>query len=65
MRNLFMEELNFVSGAGDDDKCDSGSDDNGRSSVGNQSTLSQDIKEGYEGLIAATVYIMERVAAVF
>ncbi len=53
MRNLNMEEINFVSGAGD--TCDA------TSGVGDQTTLAQDIINAYEGLIEATVYIMERV----
>ena len=57
MRNLNREEICFVSGAGD--TCDAG---DATSAVGNQTTLAQDITNAYEGLIEATVYVMERVA---
>ncbi len=66
MRNLNMEEIGFVSG-GNDDKADKAnkadSCDKATSSVGNQKSLTGDIADAYEGLIAATVYVMERVAA--
>ena len=58
MRNLNMEEIGFVSGAGD--TCDSGG---GTSSVGTQTTLKEDLVAAYEGVIAAVVYVAERVAS--
>jgi hypothetical protein len=58
MRELTLNEMNFVSGAGDD--CSSG----GNSYVGINDTTSvgDDIINIYEGLVSATSYIIERVA---
>ena len=59
MRELTMSEIGFISG-GHGEQC---TGDGGTSSVGNQSSLSKDAIAAYEGAIAATVYIMERVTA--
>ena len=57
MRVLTLNEMNFVSGAGDD--CSSGNNYGG---VTEPSSLGDDLIEIYEGLVAATSHIIERVA---
>ncbi len=61
MRELTLSEMDFVSGAGDD--CTSG--DSGGNSFGGvtePSSLGDDLVAAYEGLVAATSHIIERVA---
>jgi len=64
MRNITMNEIGFISG-GDGEvstqQCPASTEQT--SSVGNQSTLRDDIVAAYEGAIEATVYVMERVTA--
>jgi len=61
-----MQEIGFISGAGDDeekpdpDECVP--EDKGDSVIGDQSTFVENFIQGYEGLIASTVYVMERLA---
>jgi len=57
MRELTTSEIGFVSGATDD--CSSGNDYGG---ITDPSSLGSDIIEIYEGLVAATSHIIERVA---
>ncbi len=59
MRELTLNEMNFVSGAGDD--CSSGGGNN-IGGVTEPSSLGQDLIEIYEGLVSATSYVIERVA---
>ncbi len=58
MRELTMNEMRRVSGAGD--QCSSGGNNYG--GVTEPSTLGSDLIGLYEGLVEATSYIMERVA---
>jgi len=58
MRELTLNEMNFVSGAGDD--CSSGG--NTIAGVSDSSSLGEDLINIYEGLVSATSYIIERVA---
>jgi len=58
MRVLTLNEMNFVSGAGDD--CSSGGNNYG--GITDTTTVGDEIIEIYEGLVAATSYIIERVA---
>ena len=61
MRELTMSEIGFVSGAGDD--CSSGdSGANSYGSINDTSSMGDEIIELYEGLVAATSHIIERVA---
>jgi hypothetical protein len=60
MRELTLNELQVVSGAGDD--CPSG---NKYGSINDTTTVGEDIINIYEGLIEATSYIIERVANSF
>ena len=57
MRELTLNEMNLVSGAADD--CSGGNNYGG---VTNPGSLGQDVIDIYEGLVAATSYIIERVA---
>ncbi len=59
MRELTLNEMNVVSGAGDD--CSSGGGNN-IGGVTEPSSLGQDLIEIYEGLVSATSYVIERVA---
>ncbi len=59
MRELTLNEMNLVSGAGDD--CSSGSGNN-IAGVTDAGSLGDDLIEIYEGLVAATSYVIERVA---
>ena len=58
MREITLNEMNFVSGAGDD--CSSGGNSYG--GVTETSSLGSDLIEIYEGVVAATSYVIERVA---
>lgn len=58
MRELTVSETNFVSGAGDD--CSSGGNTYG--GISDTTTIGNEIVAIYEGLVAATSHIIERVA---
>ena len=58
MRELTLNEMSFVSGAGDD--CSSGGNNIG--GVTDSASLGDDLINIYEGLVSATSYIIERVA---
>jgi hypothetical protein len=58
MRELTLNEMSFVSGAGDD--CSSGGNNIG--GVTDSGSLGSDLINIYEGLVSATSYIIERVA---
>jgi hypothetical protein len=61
MRDLTMSEIGFVSGAGDD--CPGGdSSGNNYGGITETTSVGQDIINLYEGLVAATSHIIERVA---
>ncbi|MCH7537105.1 MAG: hypothetical protein IIB74_09890 [Proteobacteria bacterium] len=60
MRELTMSEIGFVSGAGDD--CPSGEDSSGFAGLGDTSQIGKNLVNIYEGLVAATSHIIERVA---
>jgi len=63
MRELNREEISFVAGSGD--KCssdDSGSGGNDYGGVTEPSSVGDDLIAIYEGLVAATSHIIERVA---
>lgn len=62
MRELTLSEMALVSGAGDD--CPAGNTGGGNEYGGitDTSTVGEEIIELYEGLVAATSYIIERVA---
>ena len=60
MRELTMSEIGFVSGAGGD--CPSGEGGNNYGGVTNPSSLGGDLIEIYEGLVALTSHIIERIA---
>lgn len=56
-----MSEIGFVSGAGDD--CSSGdSGGNNYGGITDTNSVGKEIVEIYEGLVAATSHIIERVA---
>lgn len=59
MRVLTMNEMSRVAGAADD--CASGGGNN-IGGVTNPSSLAKDLIEIYEGLVAATSHVIERVA---
>ena len=58
MRDLTSSEMTFVSGAGDD--CSSGGNNYG--GITDTTSIGDDLVEIYEGLVAATSYVIERVA---
>ena len=60
MRELTMSEIGFVSGAGSE--CPSGAGGNNLGGVTNPSSLGADLIGIYEGLVALTSHIMERLA---
>jgi len=61
MRDLTMSEIGFVSGAGDN--CPGGdSGGNAYGGITDTNSVGQEIIELYEGLVAATSHIIERVA---
>ena len=59
MRELTMNEMRQVSGAGDE--CTS-EGENSFGGITEPSSLGQDLIEIYEGLVEATSYVIERVA---
>jgi hypothetical protein len=59
MRELTMEEINMVSGGGGD--CSG----NNYAGVSDTSSVGDDLVAIYEGLVAATSHIIERVAGAF
>ena len=60
MRELTVFEMDRVSGAADECTSDSGGNNYG--GVTDPGSLGSDLIEVYEGLVAATSYIIERVA---
>ena len=58
MRELTLNEMNFVSGAGDG--CSSGG--NTINGISDSASLGEDLINIYEGAVAAFSYIIERVA---
>lgn len=60
MRELTMSEIGFVSGAGDD--CPSGEGSGDFAGLGDSSNFGKNLVNIYEGLVAATSHIIERVA---
>ena len=61
MRELTMCEISRVSGAGDE--CSGGGNNYG--GVTEPSSLGQDLIEIYEGVVAATSHVIERIANSF
>lgn len=61
MRELTFQEISLVAGAGDD--CDSSGNNIG--GVTDSGSLGDDLINIYEGLVAATSHIIERVATSF
>jgi hypothetical protein len=59
MRELSLSEMNIVSGAGDD--C-SGNEFGG---ISEPKSLGEDLIAAYEGIVAATSHVFERVAKAF
>lgn len=57
MRDLTINEMSLVSGAGDE--CSSGNNYGG---VTDTSSLGTDLVDIYEGLVAATSHVIERIA---
>lgn len=62
MRELTMSEIGFVSGAGDDCSGSGDSQGNDIAGISDSANLGQDLINIYEGLVAATSHIIERVA---
>ena len=61
MRELTMSEIGLVAGAGDE--CSSGdSGGNNYGGITDTNSVGREIIEIYEGLVAATSHILERVA---
>jgi len=60
MRVLTLNEMSLVAGAGDD--CSSGGSGNNYGGVTDPSTIADDLIQIYEGLVAATSHVIERVA---
>ena len=60
MRELTMQELNLVAGAGDNCPSDGGGND--IAGVKDSQSLGDDLVNIYEGLVQATSHIIERVA---
>ncbi len=58
MRELTLSEMSMVSGAGDE--CSGGGNNYG--GVTEPSSLGNDLIEIYEGLVAATSHVIERIA---
>jgi hypothetical protein len=61
MRELTLEEISLVAGAGDG--CSSGG--NVIAGVGDSATIGDDLVNIYEGLVATASHIIERVATSF
>jgi hypothetical protein len=62
MRELTATELSFVSGAGEECADDSGDSGNNIGGVTDSESLGQDLINIYEGVVAATSHVIERVA---
>ena len=62
MRELTLNEMSLVSGAGDD--CSSGGG-NAYNGITDTTTVGEDIINIYEGVVAAVSHIIERVANAF
>lgn len=62
MRELNLSEMSLVSGAGDDCSSGSGNDIGG---VTDSASLGEDLINIYEGVVAATSHVIERVANAF
>ncbi len=62
MRELTSKELSFVSGAGD--QCTPANSEGGNTygGISDTTTLAQDMINIYEGAVAFTSYVIERVA---
>ena len=60
MRELTANEIGLVSGAGGD--CSSDDGGNNLGGITNPGTIGDELVEIYEGLVAATSHIIERVA---
>lgn len=60
MRELTSSEIGLVSGAGAD--CSSGGGGNNIAGVTQPETIGEDLVKIYEGLVAATSHVIERVA---
>ncbi len=60
MRELTASEIGLVSGAGGD--CSSDDGGNNLGGITNPETIGDDLVAIYEGLVAATSHIIERVA---
>ena len=60
MRELKPTELKFVSGAGDE--CSGGGSGNDIGGVTDSDSLGRDLINIYEGVVAATSHVIERVA---
>ena len=66
MRNLTKDEIQMVAGAGDECASDGGGGSgNTYGGVSNLQGFGNDIIAAYEGLVAATSHIIERVAKAF
>lgn len=63
MRELTLKELGYV--AGGHDSCSSANGGNNYGGVTDTSSIGQDLIQIYEGLVAATSHIIERVAKAF
>ena len=60
MRELTLNEMSLVSGAGDD--CSSAGSGNNIGGITDSGSIGDDLVNIYEGLVAATSHIIERVA---
>ena len=63
MRELTMDEIRWVGGAGDECAGDSGGGGNDLGGVKDSEKFGKDLINIYEGLVEATSHIIERVAA--
>ncbi len=63
MRNLTKDEIQMVAGAGDECSSDGGGESsNTYSGIKDTSSVGREMINIYEGLVAATSHIIERVA---
>ncbi len=60
MRELTMNEMSLVAGAGDD--CSSGGSGNNLGGITNSGGIGGDLINIYEGMVAAVSHVIERVA---
>jgi hypothetical protein len=60
MRELTMNEMSLVAGAGDD--CSSGGSGNNLAGISNSESIGQDLINIYEGVVSAASHVIERVA---